>query len=450
MSARRIAPGPSGRQLFGVVRRMLADPLPVLDELHATYGDVVELRGPGLRLLLLAHPADIEQVLVGHARATSKGPTLGALRSSMGRNLFTLEGEAHAARRRLLTPIFRPRDIAPHGRWAREHAEATAASWRAGTPVDVSAAMDELVLAAMGRVVLGRPNDDERDRVARLVHDAVELTPRVLDPAYPVKRRLWPRWGRAVDDLVREFDGLCAALVERARSEPPPEGPRDVLHQLLTGHAHGEALLDDDASIREELRGLLLAAHETTSLALAWTLHELARAPLAYDAVLAELDEVVGASDEPVGADHLRQLPRTRAAFDEALRLLGGTFIPRGADHDLPLDHAGITVPGGHELLASMWVVHRDERWWPSPTAYRPERFLGADPDRPRFAYFPFGGGRRTCIGMHLATQSAVIVLAELHRRWRLSPVPGDQPVAPYSNVLVRPTRAIRLVPIAR
>lgn len=444
----RIAPGPSGRKLFDVVRRMLADPLPVLDELHATYGDVIELRGPMVKVILLAHPADIEQLLVGHARSTTKGPTLQQLVRGMGRNLFTLEGEAHTARRRLLTPIFRPRDIAPHAQFAREEAATTAAAWRAGSPVDVGASMDELVLAAMGRVMLGRADQADHDEVARLVHASVAMTPTLLDPAFQVKAALWPPHGRRVDRLVAQWDALCDSLVQRARRELAPDGPRDVLHQLLSGAETGEALLTDDADVREELRGLVMSAHETTSLALGWALHELARNPAAYDAMLAELDEVLGG--EPATVDRIRELPRTRAVFDEALRSHGGTFIPRGGTTDLAFDHAGITVPKGYEFLASMWVTHRDARWWTEPLAFRPDRFLTADPARPRFAYFPFGGGRRTCIGMHLAAQSAVVVLAELHRRWRLEPVPGDPPVEPYSNVLVRPTRPIVLVPAAR
>ncbi len=427
---------------------MLADPLPVLDELHATYGDVVELRGPMLRLVLLAHPADVEQLLVGHARATTKGPTLERVQRGMGRNLFTLEGAAHNARRKLLTPIFRPRDIAPHGQWAREEAAETAATWLEQRPVDIGAAMDDLVLAAMGRVMLGRSVDAERDQLARMVHEAVEMTPLVLDPAFPIKSRLWPPLGRRLDRMVGEWDALVDGMIRRARAESPPEGPVDVLHQLLAGFETGTALLDDDAAIREEMRGLLLSAHETTSLALTWTLHELARHPAAYDAILAEFDEVLGG--EPCTPDRVRELPRARAAFDEALRLRGGTFIPRGASEDLALDHAALVVPRGTELVATMWVTHRDPRWWDDPLAFRPDRFLTTDPVRPRFAYFPFGGGRRTCIGMHLAAQSAVVVLAELHRRWRLAPIEGDPPVEPYSNVLVRPKRPIRLVPTQR
>ena len=427
---------------------MLADPLPVLEDLHATYGDVVELRGPMLRLILLAHPTDIEQLLVGHARSTTKGPTLQQLQRGMGRNLFTLEGEAHAARRKLLTPIFRPRDIAPHAQFAREEAATTAAQWREGSPVDVGASMDDLVLAAMGRVMLGRAEQADHDEVTRLVHASVAMTPTLLDPAFEIKAKLWPPHGRRVDDLVGQWDALCDRLVERARREPAPDGPRDVLHQLLSGAETGEALLADDADVREELRGLVMSAHETTSLALAWALHELARNPGVYDELLAELDEVLGG--EPAPVDRIRELPRTRAVFDEALRVLGGTFIPRGAEHDLTFERAGITVPKGYEFLASMWVVHRDARWWDEPHAFRPERFLTPDPERPRFAYFPFGGGRRTCIGMHLAAQSAVVVLAELHRRWRLEPLADDPPVEPYSNVLVRPTRPILLVPTTR
>lgn len=427
---------------------MLSDPLPVLEELHARFGDVVELRGPGLRLVVFHHPADIEQLLVGHARATTKGPTLERMQRGMGRNLFTLDGAAHDERRRLLTPLFRPRDIVPHARWASEQTVEHVGSWREGEPLDVGAAMDSLVLAAMGHVVVGRPHGGEGERLADLVHAAVRLTPTLLDPMFDLKARAWPRHTRRIDALIAEWDALCDALIDRARSEPVRAERPDVLSRLLEGFETGAALLDDRQALREELRGLLLAAHETTALALTWTLHQFARHPDARARMLEEVDRVCG--DEQVGIEHLAQLTYTRAAFDETLRTHGGTFVPRGAERELSFDHAGITVPGGTELLASMWTVHRDARFWPEPDAWRPERFLEPDPDRPRFAWFPFGGGRRTCIGMHLALQSGVIVLAELAQRWRLDAVEGDAPVRPVSNVLVRPSRPVVLVPRAR
>lgn len=147
--------------------------------------------------------------------------------------------------------------------------------------------------------------------------------------------------------------------------------------------------------------------------------------------------------------DDLPELPIVRAAFNEALRLRGGTFVPRGALEDLPLAHSDLTIPAGHEVLASMWVTHRDPRWWNEPERFRLERFEWPDSTRPRFAWFPFGGGRRTCIGMHLAVQTGMLVLATILRDWRLEPIAGARPVHPVSNVLVRPKGPIRLVPRA-
>jgi cytochrome P450 len=238
--------------------------------------------------------------------------------------------------------------------------------------------------------------------------------------------------------------------VQRARSETRAEhASPDVLHRLLDGFEHGHALLDDDAALREELRGLLLSAHETTALALSWTLHELAHAPDELAAVHAELDDVFE-HDRAVTIADLPKLTRVRAAFEEALRLRGGTFIVRGTLEHARLDHADATIPAGYDVMASMWVTHRDPRWWNDPLEYRASRFVEPDPSRPRFAWYPFGGGRRTCIGMHLAAQTAVLSLATLLRDWTLEPRSGDPPVRPISNVLVRPQRPIVLRRAAR
>ncbi|HEY6567900.1 MAG TPA: cytochrome P450, partial [Actinomycetota bacterium] len=207
-------------------------------------------------------------------------------------------------------------------------------------------------------------------------------------------------------------------LIEQRR-ERGIEGD-DLLSLLLAAQEDGEGM--SDRQVHDEALTLFLAGHETTSNALTWTLWFLARHPEADARLHAELDGVLDAR-EPTTAD-LPHLPFTTAVLSESLRLRPPAWaIGRQAvvDHDL----GGVVLPEGSVAVVSPWLLHHDERWWPEPNSFRPERWLDPDPDRPRHAYLPFGGGPRMCIGEGFAWMEAGLVLATLARRWRFSLEPG-------------------------
>ena len=205
----------------------------------------------------------------------------------------------------------------------------------------------------------------------------------------------------------------------------------------------------DDRQVRDEVLTLLMAGHDTTANALAWSLHLLGTHPVARAQLFAEVDDVLG-DRLPVMAD-VPRLPWTRAVLSEAMRIYPPVWtVARRALHEHTI--AGYRLPTNTVVMMSPWVVHRDPRWWSEPEHFAPQRWVPQAPDgstdeltatataegRPRFSYFPFGGGPRQCIGNEFALLEGVIALATISRRWQLDPVPGH-PVHPQAKIIVRP-----------
>jgi cytochrome P450 len=201
-----------------------------------------------------------------------------------------------------------------------------------------------------------------------------------------------------------------------------------------------------DEQVRDEALTLFLAGHETTANALTWTWHLLSQNPAAERAMHAEIDQVLGG--RLPGFEDVLALPYTAAVFSEGLRLFPPAWaIGRKALEDANI--CGTRVPRDGIVLLSPYVTHRDPRWFPEPERFLPERWVTPDHVRPKFAYFPFGGGTRVCIGERFAQAEGVLLLATLGQRWRFSTVPGH-PVEHHAQLTLRPRHGVRMRPLAR
>jgi cytochrome P450 len=436
---------------------MTKDPLPALRGLHERWGDVSSMRVAGTTVLFLFHPDDIEQVVVGHARDTDKGQLMVQLRPLMGMHLFTLEGDEHARRRRLASSAFRPRDLAPKIAPVVAATADMTSRWRSGEPIDALAEFDRVTIGAVAGSLFGRRIDDVAPQIQELVHELYGYLPWFTSATYPLTRRLRPiRFRRMLRMRARLLDivrPLALESHERAMAEHRgDEEPGDIAARLM--------LLRDDASdgtddkltldqITQELAGLLVAAHEGIALTVMFALADLAARPDLQARLEAEVDALL-ADGRAVEADDLRQMPFMRAVIDETVRRYGTTFLVRGVLEPFALDGSDVQLERGTQVITSTYDVHRDERWWRDPDAFDPDRFLTPDASRPRFAYFPFGGGRRVCIGQHLGIQTCAVMLAELLRDWTFERTDGDGPIEVWSNVLIRPKQPVTLVPRRR
>jgi cytochrome P450 len=340
---------------------------------------------------------------------------------------------------------FHPRRVAGYADTMVARAAATADRWRPGEPVDLHAETVRTTLTVAGATLLGTDVESGVDAVEDAIADLLAAYRLAFAPfgwrlhRLPVgpARRL--RRGRVV------LDELVDRLIAARRAEPGD----DLLSALVTGEAAAEAGAEplSDAELRDEAVTLLLAGHETTAGALAFAFHLLASHAGVERRLHDELDAVLGGRRP--GADDLERLPVTRGVLAEALRLYppswamgrqAATAHPAGAH----------TVAPGDLVLLPQWVVHRDRRWWPEPHRCEPDRWAAdAASDRPRAAFFPFGGGVRQCLGERFAWTEGTLALAAVAQRWRLEPLP-DRPLRLDPLITLRPRDGLWLRPLPR
>jgi cytochrome P450 len=381
-------------------------------------------------------------------RRDPTGPGRIPLARVTGRGLLTTPAEQHRQQRGLLQPLFQRARIAAYAQAFVTHAATAAAQWRDGDTVDVYRDMTELTLAIVARTVFDVDLDSQ---IVRSIRQAITANEPVLRrsalPGGQLLERLPLPSNRRWNADLRNFDALIFDLIAERRANPKPL--RDLVSLLLAARDAdtGEAL--SDRQIRDEAVTLLLAGHETTANALAWTLYLLGTVshPQADDPQLrlhAELDAVL-AGRLPT-FDDVPRLPYVTAVVHEALRLYPPAWlIIRRLAEDRAV--SGYPLTAGSVLVLSPWVVHRDPRWWPAAESFQPERWLKARRNPPaetrtRHAYFPFGGGPRQCIGNTFAEIEAVLVLATLCQRWSFSRA-SPAPVVPEALVTLRPRDGI-------
>ena len=454
LGARRVAPGPRGLDLVrAVVGARTRDPLAYYGDLVARHGDVVSLRVGTKRFCLVNDPAVIEHVLKDNARNYTKGPSYERFRAFIGNGLLTSEGELWRRQRRLVQPLFHHESIARFTAVVAELASELLGEWeghaRAGAPVDVAADLMRLSLAVVGRTLLGSDPSARaavvRDAIAEILRKSDEQLNswlRLLDVVLPLRRhiayaiegRLPTASNRRFRRAVATLDEIVLDLIRRRRREPGPAGP-DLLTLLMEARDAEVQEGMTDGQLRDEVMTILLAGHETTATALAWSLYLLDRHPGVEARVRSEIAGAIGGRT-PGFAD-LARLPYTRRVLDEVLRLYPPFW--RFGRHAIEDDAiAGHRIPAGCAVLLSPYLTHRHPAYWEHAEQFDPDRFLAeAAPGRPRFAYFPFGGGPRTCIGSAFAVMEVLTILVVALQRFRLRLVPGH-PVEPEPRISLR------------
>ncbi|MBO0867164.1 MAG: cytochrome P450 [Micromonosporaceae bacterium] len=447
-SPSRSAPGSTvhGLSLLRMVRR---DPLTLLLAERRAHGPVVRLRVPQLPLYLVTDPEAIQEAMIrthheyekGFGRKDSDSPAAQPLIRALGRGLLTSDAQLHRRQRRLIQPMFHHDRIAGYGRTFVELAGRALDDWRDGEIRDVHRDMAELTLAIVARTVFDV--DIEAD---------VVTTIRVaLAENQDTLRRSTSLWGRVLNRLPvpstrrwnaseRHMNGLMYRMIEERRAAGATGD--DLLSLLLSARDKETGEPMSDTQVRDEAVTLLLAGHETTANALAFALHLLASHPVQQQRARDELTGVL-CGQTPTVAD-LRRLPYTNAVVSETMRLYPPAWmLQRRLTQDRLI--GGYRLPKGATLFMPPWVVHRDPELWPEPDAFRPERWLTDPGDRHRYAYYPFGGGPRQCIGNDFATVEASLVLATLLPRWRLEPAPDAPPVVPLPLITLRPRHGVWL-----
>jgi cytochrome P450 len=433
-------PGPRSRFPGQLMFSFQRDPLAFLARTARTYGDVAHFRIGRRPLYLLSHPDHVRDVLVTQDAKFIKGPALRNAKATLGEGLLTSEGDFHRRQRRLTQPAFHPNRVGSYAGVMAQYAKDQSDAWRDAASVDIHDEMTVVTLRIVAKTLFDADVRAEVEEIGRAMDVSVNMfTRRAMSPLGKIFNRLpLPsnfRFYRAHARLMATIDRFIA---ERRASG---EDRGDLLSMLIKTHDSGDesAPGDDEAmsdkQLRDECMTLFTAGHETTANALTFTWHLLAHHPDVQENLHREVDEVLG-SRLPTRED-VERLRFTRNVIAESMRLYPPAWA-MGREAKEPVEIGAYTLPKGAVVLVSTWVTQRDERWWPEPERFDPQRWdAGADVNRPRWAYFPFGGGSRSCIGEAFAWMEAVLVLATIAREWRMEPCSPRHPA-------LRPTITLR------
>ncbi|HSP67874.1 MAG TPA: cytochrome P450 [Bryobacteraceae bacterium] len=437
-------PGPKGRFLVGVLPEFRKDPAGFLEKTARRYGDVVYLPLGRQHIYYVGHPDAIRDILVTHQNKFKKSRMLERARVLLGNGLLTSEGDQHRRQRRLVQPAFHRDRLAGYGAVMVDRTAMVREQWKSGQPLDVLQEMMRLTLAIVAKTLFSTQVDSEADEIGAALTQVFDLFEIILMPFSEILEKLPLPAVRRFHRARKRLDETIYRLIAERRADGRDAG--DLLSMLLLARDEDGRSGMTDEQVRDEALTLFLAGHETTADALTWTWYLLSQNPRAEAEFHAELDRVLGG--RLPSFEDLPQLRYTESVFAEALRLYPPAWgIGRRALEDYPV--GDFVVPARSVVLMSPYAVHRDPRWFSDPLEFRPERWLAEDAARPKFGYFPFGGGARVCIGERFAWMEGALILAVLGQRWRLLLQPGH-PVETHARITLRPKHGMRMIPEAR
>jgi cytochrome P450 len=439
MSVAHRLPGPKGSWFVGNLPEFRRDRLAFFAACAREYGDHVALRFGPRRILLLSDPAGIEDVLVTRNHNFIKHFALRFNSLVLGKGLLTSEGDFWLRQRRLAQPAFQRQRIASYGDVMVEFTQRMLDAWQPGRTVDVLAEMMEVTLRIAAKVLFDADAASEAHAVGEALHVAQECFIQRFNSAWAIPLIVPTPQNLRLRRAVRRLDEVVYGFIRQRRACPGCKD--DLLSRLLSAQEEDGSGRMTDKQLRDEAMTLFLAGHETTALTLAWTWYALATNPAEEEKLVAEVREVVG--DRVPGLADLSRLKHTERIVMETMRLYPPAYvIGREALSDFTI--GGYLVPAGHTVMMSQWVVHRDPRWWDRADEFRPDRWM--DTTRlPKFAYFPFGGGPRLCIGNTFAMMETVLMLAAIAQRYRFTLLPGHV-VEPWPTFTLRPRNGIKAV----
>jgi cytochrome P450/ubiquinone/menaquinone biosynthesis C-methylase UbiE len=406
----------------------------------ATYGDLAHFRFRSTDIYLATDPEDIKRVLAADHRGYIKSQSMQETKRVLGEGLLTSEGELHHRQRRLIQPAFHHRRVDEYATAMADLAESAASTWRDGEVRDVHPEMSGLTIRIVSKTLFSTDLDGEAPEIVEALSRSIPILARMPLPLSSLwERSPLPSARRFAASLDR-LERASRDIVERRRAEP--DAPDDLLALLLEARGNGNGTGIGERQVRDETVTLLLAGHETTANLLSWAWYLLARNPDIEARLHAELDEVVG--DRPVTPGDLPDLVYTGRVVNEALRLYPPVWaMGRRAivDHEI----GGYAIKTGSIVAINPYVMHHDPRFFPDPFRFDPDRWTDEQRrTRPKYAYFPFGGGPRLCLGESFAWNEARLVLAAFARRWRLRPAPGQR-VEPAPGLTLRPKHGMRM-----
>jgi cytochrome P450 len=428
-------PFPSGFFLRFYKRR-----LEFLEELAGSNCPIAFFTFAGEKMYLVNEPELIKDVLVSNHQRFKKGRGLERAKIILGEGLLTSEGETHRRQRRIVQPVFQHRYLQNYADIMVNHTIKLCSGWNDGTRISMSEQIMSLTLMIVGECLFGTNVESDTRRIGALIDKVMESFFYFVSPLGPIFRLLGHPKMQDAFAARKALNKIVLGMINARRSAPPRQS--DLLSLLFSAQDSDTGSGMSDNQLRDEAMTLFLAGHETTANGLSWTLFLLAAHPEARQRLRAELRSVLDRERPRVA--HLGKLTLLDQIIRESLRLYPPAYvIGRRAIEDHRL--AGIRIPKGAVLLVSPWTVQRSERYYENPLEFRPERWTAEFRSTlPRFAFFPFGGGPRQCIGEGFAWMEMALVLAVLVRDWDFDLVPGQQ-IRPKPAMTLRSEHPIQM-----
>jgi cytochrome P450 len=442
-------PGPLNYPYVGQALPFWLDPLGYTVSLQRKYGDMVRYHVRGRPIYLLGHPDHVRYVFDRNPSNYRKSDFYDAVRPFFGNGLGLSEGEFWKRQRQTMQPAFHRERIVAMTEVMIAGAADLADSWAtvadSGDSVEVVNPLMCVALNIATRSLFGVDSQEVFDRMTWALPTVLKGAEKRVWSLLPISYKLPTPLNLRFNKAIRELDEIVGGVIEDRRRTGRKADPGDLLDMLLEARDEdGNGLTNQQ--LRDEVLTIFIAGFETVASAMSFALDLLAHHPEVQEKVQAELDEKLGG--RPIGVADVRELTYLNMMFQEVMRL----YPPVWTVSRAPLtddEIGGHRVPAGATIQIAPYLMHRDPRWWDKPDQFWPEHFTKERQDaRPRYAYMPFGGGPRVCLGRNFAMMEGPIVLGTLLQRYRVTPG-SARPTTPQAMISLRPHRGawVRLTP---
>ncbi|MFF5157909.1 cytochrome P450 [Streptomyces sp. NPDC000348] len=440
-------PTADGLPLLGSLLDLRRDPLGAYERARSEHGDVVRIVSgpPGLRTTIhfVFSAAGAQQVLAGQSANFRKDDRFSLeMRQTFGNGLLSSLDDDHIRQRRLLSPLFTKKRVAEYATAVCDEVDALCAAWEADPDrrPDLNEDMSRLTVRMITRILFGADAEQAEDVVRHCMPVLGTYTLRRGLMPVNLPRSFPTPANRRARAAQRELHALCDRLIEQRRrgGTSDHEAGTDLLTLLINARSDEDTPLTDE-ELRDQVLVFLLAGSDTTATSLTFTMYLLARHQDVQDSVRDEVRSVLGGR-RPTPAD-LDEVPTVERVLKEAMRLYpAAPVLIRRAVRSTVVD--GHAIPAGAYVYVSPWVTHRHPSYWPDPQRFLPDRFRPEEEShRPRYAWFPLGGGPRSCIGNHFAMLQMKLATATLLQRYRFAEAPPRVPLE--VGVTIRAARAV-------
>jgi cytochrome P450 len=445
----KFPPGPTYKLPGKLLRQFIRDPINTLSTIAREYGEISYFKLGPEHVYLINNPDYIEKVLIYDHRNFKKGKRLQTAKIVLGEGLVTSEGDFHNHQRRLIQPIFHPKQIMIYSNIMTDYAVRMRNRWKDGSTVDISEEMMRLTLGIICKSVLNYDVESEAQEVGKALTTVRNYSKRLQSPIGQVLNKIpiLPAPKRA-REARKKLDSLVYGLIsDRRQQEESGSEMRydDLLSRLMqaqesntANHVSNNGISStstsptstsdgkmSDKQVRDEVMTIFIAGHETTSNALTWTFYMLSQYPNVERKLHDEIELVLG--NRIPTADDIPKLQYTEMVLRESMRIYPPVWtMGRRIENDYSVGE--YTIPAGSSILMCQYVMHHDPRYYEKPEEFNPDRWTDDFKTRlPRFSYFPFGGGIRGCIGESFAWMEGVLIIATIAQEWSMHLVPSQR-----------------------